>query len=91
MYKSASNDWFGVTSLGAKGQISKYVVWCITNSSLKTHRILKLIGLVCLDMFLHCTNYECSMSRDSGSKVKKTKSVANLAQSRAFEPLMLEA
>ena len=32
-----------------------------------------------------------SMSRHSGSKVKKPKSVANLAQSKVFESLMLEA
>ena len=31
------------------------------------------------------------MSRDSGSKVKKSINVANIAQSKAFEPLMLEA
>ena len=42
-------------------------------------------------MLLQCINYKRSMSRDSGSKVKKPKSVANIAQSRAFEPLMLEA
>ena len=50
-----------------------------------------MIRLVCLGMFLQCTNYERSMSRDSGSKVKKPKSVANLAQPRTFEPLMLQA
>ena len=52
---------------------------------------MKCIGLVCLDMSLHCTNHERSMSRDSESKVEKPINVANLAQSRAFEPLMLEA
>ena len=30
------------------------------------------------------------MSRDLGSKVKKPKSVANLAQPKVFEPLVLE-
>ena len=49
------------------------------------------MGLVCPGMSLQCTNHECSMSRDSGSKVKKPINVANLAQSRAFEPLMLDA
>ena len=61
------------------------------NYRLKTHRNLKLIGLVCLDMSLHCTNYKRSMSRDSGSKVKKSKSVANIAQFKVFRSLMLEA
>ena len=37
---------------------------------------LKSIGLVCLDMYLHC---------------QKTDNVANIVQSGAFEPLMLEA
>ena len=46
---------------------------------------------MCLDMFLQCTNREHSMSGDSRSKAKKPINVANLAQSRAFEPLMLEA
>ena len=58
---------------------------------MKTHNNLKLVGLVCLDMSFQCTNYERSMLRDSESKVKKLINVANLAQSRAFEPLMLEA
>ena len=48
------------------------------------------MGLVCLGMSLQCTNYKRSMSRDSGSKVKKPKSVANIAQFRAFESLILE-
>ena len=52
---------------------------------------LKLIELVCLGMHLHCTNYKRSMSRDSGSKVKTPINVANLAQPKVFEPLMLEA
>ena len=55
------------------------------------HRNLKLIRLVCLDMSLQCTNYERSTSRDSESKVKKPINLASIAQSRAFEPLMLEA
>ena len=55
------------------------------------HKNLELIGLACLDMFLQCTNYERSMSRDSESKVKKPINLASIAQSRAFEPLMLEA
>ena len=50
---------------------------------------LKFIGLVCLDMFLQCTNYKRSMSRDSGSKVKKPINVANIAHSWVFELLML--
>ena len=58
---------------------------------LETHKNLKFIELVCLDMFLQCTNYKRSMSRDSRSKVKKPINVANLAQSKVFEPLMLEA
>ena len=45
--------------------------------------------LVCLGMLLQCTNYKRSMSRDSGSKVKSRK-VANIAQPKVFEPLMLE-
>ena len=61
------------------------------NYSFKTYKNLNLIGLVCLDMSLQCTSHERSMSRDSGSKVKKPINVANLAQSRAFQPLMLEA
>ena len=58
---------------------------------MKSHNNLKLIGLMCLDMSLHCTSYIRSMSRDSGSKIKKPKHVANFAQSKVFEPLMLEA
>ena len=42
-------------------------------------------------MSLQCTNYTRCMSRDSGSNVKKPKSVANIAQPKGFEPLMLEA
>ena len=49
------------------------------------------MGLVCLGMILHCTNYQRSMSRDLGSKVKKLVNVANIVQSRAFETLVLEA
>ena len=60
------------------------------NYRLKTYKNLKFIGLVCLSMFLPCTNYKRSMSRDSGSKMKKPINVANMAQPRAFEPLMLE-
>ena len=36
------------------------------------------------------TNYKRSMSRDSGSKVKKLIKFANIVQSKAFKPLMLE-
>ena len=57
---------------------------------MKTHKNLKLIGLVCLGMHLQCTNYKRFMLRDSRSKIKKSKSVANIAQSKVFEPLMLE-
>ena len=42
-------------------------------------------------MNLQCTNYKRFMSRDSGSNVKKPKSVANVAQPKVFERLMLEA
>ena len=45
---------------------------------------------MCFGMLLQCINYERSISRDSRSKVKKHKSVANLAQSKVFESLMLE-
>ena len=45
---------------------------------------------MCLGMSLQCTNYKRSMSRDLGSKVKKPKSVDNIAQLKAFELLMLE-
>ena len=31
-YKRTNSDWFCVTSLEVKGQISKYVVWRITNA-----------------------------------------------------------
>ena len=36
---------------------------------------------VCLGMSLQCTNYKRSTSRDSGSKITKTKSAANIARS----------
>ena len=41
-------------------------------------------------MSLQCTNYKRFMSHDLGLKIKKPKSVTNLAQSKVFEPLMLE-
>ena len=41
-------------------------------------------------MSLQCTNYKRSMSRDSGSKVKKMNSVVKIAQPKVFESLMLE-
>ena len=47
--------------------------------------------MVNLNLFLQCTNYKRSMSRDPGTKVKKTINNVNIAQSRAFELLMLEA
>ena len=52
---------------------------------------VKIIELVCLGMLLQCTSYERSISSDSSSKFKKPKSAANIAQSKVFEPLMLEA
>ena len=74
------------------GQRSNKEICCLAyDYLLKTHRTLKLSGLVCLNMLLQCTNYERSMSRDSGSKIKRPKSVAKIAQPKAFEPLMLEA
>ena len=54
-------------------------------------RNLKIIELVCFGMSLQCTIYEHSISRDSGSKIKKPIIVANLAQSKVFESLVLEA
>ena len=51
---------------------------------------MELIGLVFPGMLLQCSNYKRSVSRDSKSKVKNLRSVANLAQSRAFESLLLE-
>ena len=39
-------------------------------------------------MLLQCTNHKRFVSRDSGSKVKKTKNVANIAQSKVSEPLL---
>ena len=51
---------------------------------------MKFTGLVSLTKYLHCINHKCSMLRDSGSKVKKLINVANIVQSKGFEPLMLE-
>ena len=52
---------------------------------------MKLIELVCFGMLLQCNNYKRSMSRDSRSKIKKPKNVANNAQVKVFESLMLKA
>ena len=52
---------------------------------------LKFIGLMCLGVFLQCTNYKRFMSRDSGSKVKKLINIANIVQFKVLEALMLEA
>ena len=51
---------------------------------------MKFTGLVYLTRFLHCTNYKCFMSRDSGLKVKKLIKFANIVQSKAFELLKPE-
>ena len=83
------SEYLHVTSFGVKSQISKYVVWLITFDN-KTSRNLKFTGLVCLTRHLHCTNYKRSMSRDSGSMVKKLIKFAKIVQSKAFESLMLE-
>ena len=67
------------------GQRSNKQICCLAyNYRLKTDGTLKITGLVYLARYLHCTNYERSMSRDARSKVKKLIKFANIVQPKAL-------